>query len=219
MQEPIQCKLSVDINSSGVAIVTYPDCMTTPLYDGDLCYSNMSLCYENQLDSKGHATSYWTTRDNVSIKVFKQTTIIDEYGYGYISNGKILMKLIIPPKTRVHGIDPVNIEKYKLAEALRHMDKFRADKAYVYSQKIYVPPLTFVDDWNQLSRNDKVSRSVSIYNNDFIYKTGSLVIPNYFFPLEHSNCRKFKINGLPRFDICEAGIHFFHNARRAEEYN
>ena len=70
--ESKQCELKFNINPDGSQTITYPNCLTTPLYDGTECLSNMSLCYENIPDPTDKSSSYWTIRDSVSVKVYKK---------------------------------------------------------------------------------------------------------------------------------------------------
>ena len=214
MMEPKECKLEININPHGTETITYPDCLTTPLYHGTKCLSNMSLCYENIPDPSGKPSSYWRTRDNVSVKVFKQTQI---KGHNKNEDSKrVLTELILPPKTLIHGIDPINTKKYKMTGKSLCIDKYRAEKAYVCKQTIYSKD--FSEDhkrYRYIQSNEIVTQSVSIWDNSFIYTTGFLVTPRNNFHYIN-NPRKIT-RDVPKVYTCESGIHFYHEEINAKE--
>ena len=213
--ESNQCELKININPDGSKTITYPDCLTTLLYNGSECHSNMPLCYENIPDPSGKPSSYWRTRDNVSIKVFKRTQIrhIDE-NYD-VTRDQVLTELILPPKTLVHGIDPINAEKYtnKIFN-----DKYRAEQAYVYKQTHYSSTSFFLERSPKHKRilcNETVTQSVSMWDKSFIYNTGSLVTPQTEF--HYVNKPRKTTHNIPKVYTCESGIHFYHEEIKAKE--
>ena len=210
--EPTQCEFKININSDGSQTITYPDCLTTPLYNGSECHSNMPLCYENIPDPSGKPSSYWRTRDNVSIKVFKRTEIIGHDINETKIYNQVQTELILPPKTLIHGIDPINAEKYKISGKHSNIDKYRAEKAYVYEQTIYSKVFSY---GSTIPCNEIVTHSVSIMDNTFIYSTGSLVTPRIKF--HYVNNPRKSTYDIPKIYTCESGIHFYHHEIRPQE--
>ena len=212
--EPTQCEFKININPDGSQSITYPDCLTTPLYNGSECHSNMPLCYENIPDPSGEPSSYWTTRDNVSVKVFKPTENKDYINSKETIIHKILAELILPPKTLIHGIDPKNTEKYVLNGYIYYINIYRANQAYVYKQTCYKSCFfnPFLIGYVKIVNCNTIVTQSSW--NRSLYETDSLVkANNFYFVNEERNPN----DDLPKLYALETGIRFYHDETKAKE--
>lgn len=222
---------AVITDASGLLTITYPDGTSSPVVTGEECYKDMSKCYINKFDTINrkklgslvdlhnlvhsdnlvgvvhpeishileNSVPFWTTIR--PILLYKQTRIYTNKGHD-----KILTKLIIPAGSEVHGFHPKHIDSKNIDNR-----KFRSSVAYVYSQSLYESVIYESEKTLGIEKiipetEIPIDSSVSIYNYDFKYVTGTTVRPlSKFYSMEHW----FKNNKMNAF--WESEIHFYNS--------
>ena len=187
-------KIYIDTDENGNSTILLPDSTSQKLYETEYCANNFDEClveqklYEAEYCAKNFDECFVThklengklskySRSKVPIRVYKKTK---EPSARYKDHISILTTLIILPNTEVY----TDIYDY-FGSRSSQVTEGRAASAYVYSQILFNSRIRKNNKFKG-KHNIPTDRSVSYYDNSFVYKNGQMVQPKKeFYSLEH----------------------------------